>query len=129
MHNHDSHEKFNLLIGPIREEAKRLGYAIGVHGSLIRDIDLIACPWTLEAVSAKELAIALSETIKLYNNGVCYQLPHESWDDFYFAEGCLGMKPWGRLCWVYHLDYEGAYIDLSVMAKGSRWEPEYGIST
>lgn len=33
----------------VRAIAKRIGYAIGVHGSLERDIDLIAAPWSLEA--------------------------------------------------------------------------------
>lgn len=33
----------------IRAVAKRIGYAIGVHGSLERDLDLIAAPWSAEA--------------------------------------------------------------------------------
>lgn len=36
------------IIRPLRERAKVLGYAIAVHGSLERDIDLIAAPWTVE---------------------------------------------------------------------------------
>lgn len=36
-------------IDRIRELAKEIGYAIGVHGSLERDLDLIAAPWSAEA--------------------------------------------------------------------------------
>lgn len=34
----------------IRALAKEVGYAIGLHGSLERDLDVIAAPWTEDAV-------------------------------------------------------------------------------
>lgn len=37
-------------INLIRSLAREVGYAIGVHGTLERDLDLIAAPWTDEAV-------------------------------------------------------------------------------
>lgn len=40
----------------IRELAREVGYAVGVHGSQERDLDLIAAPWTEGAVSAEALA-------------------------------------------------------------------------
>ena len=43
-------------IDRIRELAKEVGYAIGVHGSLERDLDLIATPWSDGAVDPKSLA-------------------------------------------------------------------------
>lgn len=43
-------------IGRIRELAREVGYAIGVHGSLERDLDLIAAPWVADAVEPMELA-------------------------------------------------------------------------
>lgn len=43
-------------VDKIRALAKEVGYALGVHGSLERDLDLIAAPWTEAAVSAQELA-------------------------------------------------------------------------
>lgn len=111
---HDSHEKFELLIGPLREKAKELGYAIGVHGTLKRDIDLIACPWTHDAVDAK----TLSEELRLVAekvNGFAFMTPLEHGDK-YHQLGCPGGKPHGRLCWCYHLG-GGPYIDLSVMPR------------
>lgn len=35
----------DLILPPMRRAAKDAGYAITVHGSLNRDIDLVAVPW------------------------------------------------------------------------------------
>jgi len=35
----------DLILPPMRLAAKEAGYAITVHGSLNRDIDLVAAPW------------------------------------------------------------------------------------
>lgn len=43
-------------INRIRELAREVGYAVGVHGSQERDFDLIAAPWVDEAVGPMELA-------------------------------------------------------------------------
>lgn len=40
----------------IRELAREVGYAIGEHGSKERDLDLIAAPWSEDAVPAQVLA-------------------------------------------------------------------------
>lgn len=94
------------LIGPLREVARQHGYAVGVHGSIKRDIDLIAVPWTAEAVDAKALADALlAETERVIGFAVY---------------GCDGPwprtdKPHGRQCWTIH--FNGTYIDLSVMPR------------
>ncbi len=42
-------------IDPIRRLAREVGYAIAVHGSMERDLDLVAVPWAENAVSAEEL--------------------------------------------------------------------------
>lgn len=44
----------------IREAARKAGYAIGVHGSMKRDLDLMAMPWTSEASDKNALAHALA---------------------------------------------------------------------
>jgi hypothetical protein len=43
-------------VARIRELAREVGYAVGVHGSLERDLDLIAVPWVAEAVNPLTLA-------------------------------------------------------------------------
>lgn len=105
---------FDKLIGPLREVARAHGYALAVHGSLARDIDLIACPWTREAVEAHVLVIALGEKIRGLNGGVGFQLRSEN--SAWFLAGCPGMKAHQRLSWVWHLG-GGPYIDLSVMPR------------
>jgi len=110
---HDSHEKYELLIGPLRERAKELGYAIGVHGTLKRDIDLIACPWSEEAVPAEVLAEALRVVAEKING---FAASNELEVDEYFMAGSPGAKAHGRLCWTFHLG-GGPYIDLSVMPR------------
>ena len=99
-------KQYCKVIAPLRAKARELGYALGVHGSIKRDIDIIACPWTAEAVEAQELVDALRLA--------CV-------DIIGFAQyGCDGPfprtdKPHGRLCWTIH--FNGTYIDLSVMPR------------
>jgi hypothetical protein len=60
VHNKDEIEAFYRGVLPnIRKVARELGYAIGEHGSLRRDLDLIAVPWTLEHADKDELAGAI----------------------------------------------------------------------
>lgn len=39
--------------------ARPLGYAIAVHGSMRRDLDLVAVPWTDDAAPAENLVEAI----------------------------------------------------------------------
>jgi len=81
--------------------AKEHGYALTVHGSLARDYDFVAVPWTENADEPSELADALLRAC----GG--FIAPHE-------AKDVPIHKPHGRLCWPIHLG-AGQYIDLSVM--------------
>jgi hypothetical protein len=59
-HNKDELEAFYLSRLPaIREAARKCGYAIGVHGSMRRDLDLIAAPWIAEHSDLDTLAKAV----------------------------------------------------------------------
>lgn len=92
------------IIRPLRERAKVLGYAIAVHGSLERDIDLVAVPWTDQARSADGLANSLKQVLgKLYPIGL----------EVGPSDDPLKMKPHGRLCWSWWIR-PWTYIDLSV---------------
>lgn len=116
----DSREKYELLIGPLREKARELGYALAVHGTLKRDIDLIACPWVSGAVDPKQLAEQLRLVAEKVNG---YAQPGDREVSEYFLDGCPGGKDHGRLCWTWYLDKKGSdnchgpYIDLSVMPR------------
>lgn len=104
---------YEALIGPLRETARGLGYALAVHGSIARDIDLVAIPWTDEAVDARALALAIQDTAQRVH-GQAYMDPAETGE--YFEHGCPGAKAHGRLVWSFHLG-GGPYIDLSVMPR------------
>lgn len=87
------------------------GYAIAVHGSEMRDLDLIAVPWTDEATSAETL---VAEIVRL-TGGRIGQEPDTA-------------RPHGRRSWSIHLNNEHTlgnfkpvlpYIDLSVMPRAA----------
>lgn len=69
---------------PALVEAARVhGYALAVHGSQQRDLDLVAAPWTDDASPAGPLLTALCEATaratgwgQPANRGSCDQKPH-----------------------------------------------------
>lgn len=64
----------------IREAARGAGYAIGVHGSLERDLDIIAAPWTDEPAEPKTLVVSIVEALRKHvgDDGV-YWKAEEHW--------------------------------------------------
>lgn len=97
---------YRLTIDAMREAAQARGYCLAVHGSLARDIDLVAVPWRADAVSAAELAAAVHEAAKgAIPGGLCWGR----------AEDPV-KKPHGRLAWSFYF-VTGAYIDLSVTPR------------
>lgn len=118
------HESIATQLGRIYDHALVLaratayehGYAIAVHGSEMRDLDLIGVPWTAEASDADTLA----EAIRARTGGTFGQNPRTE-------------RPHGRLSWSIHLNNEHSlgnfkpvlpYIDLSVMPLSVRAEDE-----
>lgn len=92
--------------------AKAHGYALAVHGSMTRDFDLIAVPWTEAAGDPQPMIEEMKHAI-----GGVY-LHHEV--DHLVADGRPSDKPHGRRAWSIHLTNKGAdgpYIDLSVMPR------------
>lgn len=81
------------------------GYALALHGSMGRDLDLVAIPWTDEAVAAEELVERIRELV----DGFIVDHPDH-------PETNPTHKPHGRLAWAIHVG-AGAYIDLSVMPR------------
>lgn len=92
------------ILRPLRERAKDLGYALTVHGSLERDIDLVAVPWTERACSPEGLANSLRQVLdKLYPITL----------DVGPSDDPFKRKPHGRLCWSWWIR-PWTYVDLSV---------------
>lgn len=82
---------------------RSLGYAIALHGSIARDLDLIAIPWTEDAASPDELVEAVCDRLgAVVDLGEHIENPSP--------------KPHGRLAWVIPIG-AGAYIDLSVTPR------------
>lgn len=88
----------------ITEVGREHGYAICVHGSLQRDLDLVACPWSAVASDAETLIKAICETV----GG--FMLPdHEATP-----------RDHGRTSWIVHTG-AGLYLDISVMPREEDW--------
>jgi len=94
-----------LLLPQIRKAAQAMGYAIGLHGSVARDIDLIAVPWRDDCYEPQELAEV-----------ICWICKAETgWGFFSSGDNNPTVKPHGRLAWSIHM--WGTYIDLSVTPR------------
>jgi hypothetical protein len=94
--------------------ARRHGYALAVHGSMSRDCDLVAIPWTAEAVQPLELAKALRDAAGGHFKHADYD---QNWSDEQLTKAASG-KLHGRFSLPIHFTEEGgngAYIDLSIM--------------
>lgn len=79
------------------EVARKHGYAMAVHGSLIRDFDIVCIPWA-EIVSTPDKVIkALGEEYRIER----VQEPTQ--------------KNHGRVAYVIHFAFGDCYIDLSFM--------------
>lgn len=98
------------LLPLIRKSGKRMGYAIAIHGTMARDLDLLAVPWTEEAAEPKQLVQAIHEAVggfvigDLANRGEVSALDNPT------------KQPHGRLSW--NISWGGkVFIDLSVMPR------------
>ncbi len=96
------------ILEPMRTVARDAGYAIAVHGSLARDIDLVAIPWTDHGeYSADYLVTRLAATIASIT-GRCN--PMNGWTDMPHGRRAKTLLVWGNR-------FGTVDIDLSVMPK------------
>lgn len=108
---------YDELMPALREAARLKGYALTAHGSLARDIDLVAIPWTEQAVPAQDLVEALLKEVQEATKAA----GHEEGYIGFEGDGSKNLvgekKPHGRRAWSIHVD--GTYIDLSVMPRST----------
>ena len=119
---------FACLYPGLCDVARDHGYALAIHGSLVNDFDLVAIPWTEQAVSATALKDALMGHI-----GACGYDELLQRDSPWLTEeqrrrvceqqgiGLVGEhtdKPHGRKAWNLYL-WAGTKVDLSVMPRCS----------
>jgi hypothetical protein len=114
---YDSWPVYKRLIGPLKARARSLGYCLAVHGTLRRDIDLLAVPWVADAAPAKKLAAALFRIIDriVGLKGLKLQRTIQA-NRLYAAK-----RPHGRLAWAYRLQRrDWARLDLPTDAPLTR---------
>ena len=75
-----------------------------MHGSLLRDVDLLAAPWTPQAKPARLLKEAIAKLCQALNGG----------KGVYWSNRAT-RKPHGRVAYVIH--FGETYIDLSIMPR------------
>ena len=98
---------YAALIPSLQAVARQNGYALAVHGSMARDLDVIAVPWTHDAVEPTRLA----ETIRQSFQGVLCERFEEN----------PAVRPHGRLAYAFYFNEKdastthGPYLDLSIM--------------
>lgn len=92
------------LFPRLSDIANKYGYALAAHGSLQRDMDLVAIPWTVDAKDQFELIEAFRNYLMTFCD--------------IFSAGLHGpeRKAHGRLAWMIQTGL-GSAIDLSVMPR------------
>lgn len=97
------------ILPAIREAAKFQGYAVAVHGSLKRDIDLIAVAWTDQARAPDELVRVIQGAV----GGILGNC---------LRNGEPSVKPHGRIAYtLIHPGFAGE-IDLSIIPPQKKTE-------
>jgi hypothetical protein len=86
----------------IQEVAADCGYALAPHGSLVTDFDIVAIPWTEDALHAEEfIAAYVKRFAEVYAEPIDSVVGPE-------------LKPHGRKAWCLAIG-SGLYLDISVM--------------
>jgi hypothetical protein len=79
--------------------AQKHGYALAIHGSLARDLDVIAIPWTQEAGEPQAI---LDEVLRTYALSLMEEIGH---------------KPHGRLAYTLSCGWGECSIDFQFMPR------------
>lgn len=93
------------FIEKVRGIARDCGYAVAVHGSRQRDLDLIAVPWTESAINPHQFVAVVVERLDLYLKPEEPELVENP-----------ERKPNGRIAWALMGAPACHYLDLSVLA-------------
>lgn len=84
------------------------GYAVAVHGSQVKDLDLLAVPWRETALTALDVADLIAAAIPGF-----------------IEKGSPEAMPHGRLSFTirpnWHYGFDHWYIDLAVMPRACDW--------
>lgn len=95
---------YATYFGMLKEIAEQHGYALAVHGSFTRDMDLIAVPWINNADDPMLMLAEMKKKVGFVVEGEVN--PYDS----------IGNKPHGRIAYTIAIG-GGGYIDISVMPR------------
>lgn len=102
---------YAVLYQELRAEAYLHGYALALHGSLQKDLDVVAIPWVAGAASEETLVKALCEKAS-----GCIIPGGQFRDGQWHTVTDPGWKPHGRKAYtILLMGHDGGYVDLSVM--------------
>ena len=93
---------YMCLYPGLAEIARANGYALAVHGSLARDMDLIAVPWIESPSEPEQVIAAIESTYGIRRIGSLTEAPH------------------GRMVQTIGIQFGECFIDLSFMAASDR---------
>lgn len=109
---------YAMLLPELIAAGRDVGYAVAPHGSMARDLDLVAVPWTEEAGTAEELILRLLAASAGHLCDGARKV--EGKDELETVRGDVGKpKPHGRRAWTIFLG-NGLYLDVSVMPRAPR---------
>jgi len=77
--------------------ARKHGYALAVHGTLARDMDLICIPWVAQPSEPQTVVDEITKEFAIRQVGE------------------LGKKEHGRIAWTISVGFGDCFIDLSFM--------------
>ena len=90
--------KYSVIYSLCQQICYDNGYALTIHGSMQRDVDLIAIPWTNESIAPNELILLIAEKL----GGTVVR--------------DITMKPHGRRAYNIILEHTH-FIDIGVMPR------------
>jgi hypothetical protein len=110
------------IIPLLTEVARKSGYALAVHGSLGRDLDVVAVPWVEDAASPETLILALLAAVG-WNRAHLHPESTNQDGSIHQESGHIPTKkPHGRRAWSINFD-NGLYLDVSVMPLAPEVKP------
>jgi hypothetical protein len=92
---------YATMLPGLKKIAEKHGYALSIHGSMLRDFDLVAIPWTHECSPGADLIKAIADALSCYQGGPVTG-PEQ--------------KPHDRQAWIIPLG-AGLALDISVMPR------------
>ena len=105
---------YALAYPVLAEAARSVGYALALHGTMNRDCDLVAIPWTDEAQDSNALLMALVTQ-------ACVEIVPSGREDDRTPTFAPETKPHGRIAYTLAFRYgSGATFDLSIMPRKER---------